>query len=240
MARPERNNIDYFPYLCKEGKAMFYIEQKYGNDGFATWVKILRQLAVTNYHYLNLNDRIEFMFLSSKCKVSELILNEIISDLCDLGEFNKTLWVENKILFNEKFIESIQDAYIKRNNKCITLNGLFLLLISLGVRKLSKIVLEVPVNTQSIVEETIVKEKKVNNIPVENEFLNYCKEVLKEKYSGLEFSLKSKYKSWVENNWKDGHEKPIKNWKTKILNTIPFLKSETLTKNLTTAPQNLE
>ena len=43
MARPERNNVDYFPFLCKEGKAMFYIEQKYGNDGYATWIKLLRQ-----------------------------------------------------------------------------------------------------------------------------------------------------------------------------------------------------
>lgn len=53
MARPERNNVDYFPFICKEGKAMYYIEQKYNNDGYATWVKLLRQLAVTNYHFLN-------------------------------------------------------------------------------------------------------------------------------------------------------------------------------------------
>lgn len=33
MARPQRNNVDYFPFFCKEGKSMFYIEQKYGNDG---------------------------------------------------------------------------------------------------------------------------------------------------------------------------------------------------------------
>ena len=33
MARPERNNVDYFPFLCKEGKAMYYIEKKYKNKG---------------------------------------------------------------------------------------------------------------------------------------------------------------------------------------------------------------
>ncbi len=164
MARPERNNVDYFPYFCKEGKAMFYIEQKYGNDGFASWVKILRLLAVTNNHYLNLSSKIEFMFLSSKCKVSEVVLNEIINDLCELGEFNTELWKENKILWNQKFVDSIQDAYSKRNNKCITFDGLLLLLECLGVRKLSNGISNEPGNTQSKVEYSKVKEIKVKKI----------------------------------------------------------------------------
>lgn len=133
MARPNRNDVDYFPFICKEGKGMYYIENKYGNDGFATWVKILRQLATTNYHYLNLSNESDLMFLASKCKVTEQKLEEIINDLCKLGEFNKELWDGNKILFSEKFIENIQDAYKKRNNKCVDLDSLRALLISLGV-----------------------------------------------------------------------------------------------------------
>lgn len=38
------------------------------------------------------------------------------------------------------------------------------------------------------------------------------------------YSLKAKYDSWVENNWMDGNDKPIINYKTKIRNTLPFLK----------------
>lgn len=60
----------------------------------------------------------------------------------------------------------------------------------------------------------------------ENVFLDYCKEILSEKYSSYAFSLKAKYESWVDNGWKDGHNKKIINWKTKIKNTIPFLKPE--------------
>ena len=36
-------------------------------------------------------------------------------------------------------------------------------------------------------------------------------------------AIKLKYDAWVENGWKDGNDKPIKNWKVKILNTIPHL-----------------
>ena len=56
MARPERNNVDYFPFSCEEGEKMFYIEQTYGNDGFAVFVKILRELARKDFHYLNLSE----------------------------------------------------------------------------------------------------------------------------------------------------------------------------------------
>lgn len=38
--------------------------------------------------------------------------------------------------------------------------------------------------------------------------------------------LKLKYEAWKENGWKDGNDKPIKNWKTKLLHTLPYLVEE--------------
>ena len=40
------------------------------------------------------------------------------------------------------------------------------------------------------------------------------------------FQLEAKYEQWVENNWKDGHGKKIKNWKTKLRNTLPYFKKQ--------------
>jgi len=65
---------------------------------------------------------------------------------------------------------------------------------------------------------------KVNKqIPTYQEFKDYS--LKNSKDIDLE-KLELKYKSWVANNWNDGNNKPIKNWKSKILNTIPFLKLE--------------
>ena len=138
MARPQRNNVDYFPFICKEGKGMYYIENKYGNDGYAVWVKILRELAVTDYHYLDLSNRIKRMYLSSKCKVSEDVLQSIIDDLCELDEFDKKLWKKSKIVWSEKFIEGVKEAYKKRSNHCVDKKSLLTLLISLGILKQGK------------------------------------------------------------------------------------------------------
>ena len=66
------------------------------------------------------------------------------------------------------------------------------------------------------------KEKeKVNIVPAFDDFKMYAWS--KKKDVNME-ALKLKYESWVENGWKDGNDKPIKNWKTKILNSLPYLK----------------
>ena len=73
-----------------------------------------------------------------------------------------------------------------------------------------------------------IKGKEIKNtVPPLQEFLEYCKKNLEQNkfiYTEYEYSLKSKYDTWVANGWKDGHNKQIKDWKGKIRNTIPFLR----------------
>jgi hypothetical protein len=57
--------------------------------------------------------------------------------------------------------------------------------------------------------------------------LSFCKDDMVKNnmnFNLYEYSLKSKYESWVENGWKDGHNNIIKLWKSKIRNTIPHLR----------------
>lgn len=197
MARPERNNVDYFPFLCKEGKAMYYIEKTYGNDGYASWVRILRQLAVTNYHFLNLSDKVELMYLSSKCNISSETLISIINDLCDLDEFDKELWANNSIVFSQKFIDTIQDAYKKRNNKCITYEGLRTLLSSLGILKPNKLLPKVPLNTQSKVKYTKEEKTKEDIVARKLKFSSTLKPFLDTYGKNL---LNDFYLYWTEEN----------------------------------------
>ncbi len=73
-------------------------------------------------------------------------------------------------------------------------------------------------------QRTINKEQLTkNNIPAYSDFKNFA---LIKKSTIDELSLKLKYESWTENGWKDGNNKPIKNWKSKLLNTIPYLKEK--------------
>jgi len=63
--------------------------------------------------------------------------------------------------------------------------------------------------------------KKKAEIPVFEIFKTYALE--KKPQIDIE-TLKLKYESWIESGWKDGYNKPIINWKSKLLNTLPYLK----------------
>lgn len=226
MARPERKTVDYFPHYISDGKKMFYIQQKYGNNGYATWFKILESLASTDNHYLNLNSEMDVLFLSAKCLIDKDMLISILDDLSILKEIDHFLWM-NKIVYSHKFIESIQDAYTRRLNKCMGYESLCNELSSFCTTITLKDYEKKYNNQQSKVNQTKPKEIKENkNIPPLSEFLEYVKtiEEFSTKFDSLKFSIQSKYESWVENGWNDGHNKEIKNWKSKIKNTLPHLK----------------
>lgn len=171
MARPQRNTVEYFPHPVTHGKKMSYLEKKYKNDGYATWFKILEELGNTDFHYLDLSDDVQLMFLSDRCLVTETMLIDIINDLIRLKEFDKELWNSSKILFNEKFTESIKDAYKKRSNECISKKSLRILLDSLGILKLPKSNRKPPksksegsIKPQTKLKETKEDKTKGNNI----------------------------------------------------------------------------
>ena len=68
-------------------------------------------------------------------------------------------------------------------------------------------------------EKKEIKEKE--NIPAREDFISYGIGLTSKDY---EFTLGAKYDAWVQAGWKDGNGKKVDNWKTKLQNTIPFLK----------------
>lgn len=77
-----------------------------------------------------------------------------------------------------------------------------------------------------------------NNIPSLEEFLDYSKSITGASFDFLKFAIEAKYQAWVDAGWKDGFGKPIKNWKTKIKNTLPHLKQFKQTQNPISNPDN--
>jgi hypothetical protein len=158
MARSELNTVSYFPLYCDEGQKMFYIEETYGNDGFSTFIKILRELAKTEYHYLDLSKPTSLMFLSAKCKVGKDLLNSIITDLVELGKFDRELWEKARVVWCQDFVDSIKDAYDKRKNNCIDRNSLLELLYAKGVLIRPKLSPKLPKSNSQGDENTQIKE----------------------------------------------------------------------------------
>lgn len=162
MARQERNDVDYFPHPVNHGKKMHYILNKYKNDGYTVWFRLLEELGKADYHYLDLSDEVQIMYLASTFLVTEETLSVIIKDLVKLGEFDKDLFNKEKILFNESFRQSIKDAYKKRNNEIITRQKLISYLVA-NKRLKSDIEIIVPEE-----EETQIISKTITAAEYEN------------------------------------------------------------------------
>lgn len=81
-----------------------------------------------------------------------------------------------------------------------------------------------PKYERNTIKENIIKENKVNvNTPTREEFVQYGLGILGND-TGYKSPLEAKFETWMQDGWKDGHGKPIKNWKTKLQNVAPFLK----------------
>lgn len=66
----------------------------------------------------------------------------------------------------------------------------------------------------------------INTIPTESEFVAYG---LSKKEDVDEVSLRLKYHSWVSSNWctnRGGKNVKIKNWKSTLLNTLPYIQTK--------------
>jgi len=189
---------------------------------------LLEHIGKSSYHYLDLSDNIELMYLSSEFKVSEAVLREIINALVKFGEFDKELWEENSILFNEKFIENISDAYKKRNNDCVNKESLVVLLHSKGILKHlksnpngNKSKLKEPVKPQSKEEEIKTdknKEEKINErklkfaSTLEIYLPTYGKEMLNDfyKYWTEPNNSNTKFRKELEKTW--SLERRLETW----------------------------
>jgi len=150
------------------------------------------------------------MYLAAKCKVLEEVLLNIINDLVKLGVFDKKMW-ENKIIWDQQLIESIHDAYNKRNNDCITLLGLSELLTGLGILKPQLSVENEDSNTQSRVEKSRVKKSRVFTPPSVEEVVLYFEENGYSKKAG-----EKAFKWYNDSDWIDSKGNHVIGWKQKM------------------------
>lgn len=63
-------------------------------------------------------------------------------------------------------------------------------------------------------------EKEVEEIPTLEDFISHA---VSKVYNIDKTAVKLKYEAWVENGWKDGNGNKVKNWKSKLSNTLIHL-----------------
>lgn len=113
MARPKKQVVDYFPHGAQPGKTIFILENRWGNDGYAFWFKLLETLCSSKGHVYDYGNPSAREFLLAKTKVDEETAINILSKLAELGKIDAELWADNKI-WCQNLVDNVRDAYKKR------------------------------------------------------------------------------------------------------------------------------
>ena len=115
MGRPRKQTVDYFPhFVSTDSRTRFILEQNWGNDGYAFWFKLLELLCRSEGHYYDLSEAANGKYLEALMKVDEETANGILNTLADLGNIDRDLWEERKVVWCQNLVDNLQDVYSKR------------------------------------------------------------------------------------------------------------------------------
>ena len=115
MTRPHKQTVDYFPHYCNSGKTLYILQNRYGNDGYAFWFKLLELLATTDGHYYDYQGPSHWQFLIARTGVTEVTATNIIATLDSLDAIDHELNVK-KILWVQKLVDNLSSVYDRRKS----------------------------------------------------------------------------------------------------------------------------
>ncbi len=194
MTRPKKQTVDYFPHDCdcSNKKTLYILEQKYGNNGYAFWFKLLEILGSTEGHVIDCSNPMVWQFLQAKTRTNADICEEILLLLVEVGAIDKKLW-ESKRIWSDNFVERVESVYLNRKSKVPQKP------VSSGIttgRNPAHTGITTSRNPQSKVKESKVKESKVKKKGIENDqeliFPGCIDRVLIEKYFQNRIDIKKK------------------------------------------------
>jgi hypothetical protein len=122
MSREPSETVEYFPFFVKEGKTLFILDQQFpNNEGVGFFTKLMIQLAITPGHILDLEDESTRLFVIARLGVrDENRFSGLMQVLMRTGKIDSELWDKRKVIFCERFLESLKPIYDKRHRKLLT------------------------------------------------------------------------------------------------------------------------
>ena len=168
MARPERRDVDYFPFYIKDGKTLFILESKYGCKGTGFFTNLMRFLCRTPNHYFQIKSESDRMYLYAALKCDEVSGAEMLNIMAETGKIDKKLWENYSIIASEDLINSLKPAYEKRKNAILNIAEIAKIAVSDAENTVTGAEIQVSVgnNPQTKVKKSKLKETKVKETEI--------------------------------------------------------------------------
>lgn len=121
MGRFEKHDVDYFPFYAKYGRTLRILEGKYQCKGTGFFTNVLRFLCFRPDHHFSIEDPADRAWFFAEVFCDEKSGMDMLQMMVITGKLDRILWEQKQVLASQDFLDSIQFAYKKRNNKCITM-----------------------------------------------------------------------------------------------------------------------
>lgn len=205
---------DYEPTADPKIQALLH---KFGGLGYGLWWRTIEMLHSDEQHKIE-HKKYIYLAIAGQMSTSVEVIEEFLFFCIKEVELLNS---DGKYFWSDRVNRNIQ----KRND--ISTKRSFAGKKSAELRNISstnaeQVLTDVQQNLTKKRKVKEIKEKENNTIPSFIEFFDYVKN-LDENHLKLEKPIKQKYDSWVANDWHDGNDNKITNWKLKIVNTLPYI-----------------
>ena len=112
MARPSKDNLDYFPHDCQTCDKIDYLEAITGLAGYAIYFKLLEKIYRSQDGYYMKWDKISLALFAKRINVEKTLVNEVLTTAVEVNLFSKS-HLEHGYLTSS----GIQSRYLEAKKK---------------------------------------------------------------------------------------------------------------------------
>jgi hypothetical protein len=125
MGRPERHDVDYFPFFAKRGKTLNILQSKYGLEGIGFFTNLMRFLALTPDHHYCIKDETDRMNFFAEIGIQDESRSiKMIELMVKTEKLDRELWEKYRVIVSQAFLDSLGEAYKQRKNEIITMDAI--------------------------------------------------------------------------------------------------------------------
>ncbi len=115
MGRPRKQTADFFPhYVGGSRKTIFVLENRWGNDGYAFWFKLLEILCQSDGHYYECSKQADMDYFTAFVKLPEATVLEIMAMLAEREKIDRELWEQHRTIWCQSLVDNLSALYSKR------------------------------------------------------------------------------------------------------------------------------
>jgi len=124
MARPARHDADYFPLYCKDGATFSVLRQRFGPLGIGLWTELWIVLTTTPKHHVQIETKAKREILAARVGTRWGEFSNFLDVLLLTEKIHVKLWESASVIVSPDLLESLEDAYRKRDTQIVTIEGL--------------------------------------------------------------------------------------------------------------------